>query len=483
MSCRVLRIDVQDLTTNSMLGHGAFGYPWLNQTGGKIYFVWTCVTADAGQVQGDFHAKGIYFREFDIETETFGAVQTVAVPATSAHITAEAQVDDVGMIWTESTNEFLVFYGDIRTTCVKYSLDGGVNWSAETYLTGGPLTFQAFCAVGLSPTGDVYCWTYQLVGGAGARDTYLWKRPVGSLPNTTWIAKGLFDNGDPGPVEGIITDTSRSGELLSSFKEDGQTGFAMFQRLNPDGSMSLISYWTTDDWTTIHTTTLKSFPAPGIPQMQPVVVRGKVNTERNWALWCETPGASTTPFIAYTDDWGATWTQLGSPAAMAGFGWDESFDRALFIDWADTLYSSVFQTNGTLNQHTAWKNETPTNNATWTSENCDLDNVSLWVENSGTAGHAWYAVMADGLHTKFFRAFNRDMAPVAPSIYHVTQYALFIKDDFVPPPPIIPETPPETSTTRMFRRGVIQAEKRTIHNARRAPGSLHTWRKLPGGVN
>lgn len=478
MGCRVLKINGEDLTTDNGFAVIGTGQPAYDDTSKELYFGFTEVTSLAGQVGGENHAKGVFFRKFNIDTETFGPRQTVALPSSSTVITFTAQADCCDLIRLPSTGRIHIFYGDIIGCAYKYSDDEGITWSTEQYPTGSATDFRHLL-VGQENTWDdsMYVVVQQVAGGTDFQKCWLYKGAAAG----GWTFKGIFDDA----TAGWIDHGSRGGAPhVMAFHSDGNKRVVVLQRLQANNDVLLRCYYTTDDWATMHTKDIKTFPniggAPGATGLYPTVWQGNVNPERVWIMWVES--GPTVPWFGYTDDWGANWTIIGTPVAFSGYDWDEAYDRAFFIDYADRAYASVFGTDGLNTKHTAFKNSDATNLSGWSASDCTLDPLTDWVESSGTPGYAHYALTTDPLHSKFFRIFARvypgRTAP--PSAYHVGEYSLFVRDDFVPPPPP-PPPPPAPDQNRMYRRGVLQAvgvnipqrnssAVRSIEEAVRPPG-------------
>lgn len=492
--CTVLRIDERTpaLNYDTATGVQSVSRPIYDPDRQKIYFAWSSATHTSVSIQ---HNYQVFFRSLDVATNTWDS-DAIPVSVENPDVALGVGVCDcVSMERLSSTGELIIFYGDIVDTYCHMSTDNGATWSSpRTRVTTPALSFFQLLSTGHDDTlHEPYVWVQSQGGPSVKYDVDLYKRDIGT---GNWINLGQFDDGDVGTTQGINGGVLRdSAPRTAVFHEDGQTAFVVFSRLNLGPQMVLQSYWTTDGWATINTTAVRthntsvSAPTlPNCPQIQPIVVRGNVDTNRCWMFWIEhlIDEATTRAWIAHTDDFGQTWTVDGSPTDFLDYDWDADWDRAFMLDYADRLYVSVFTvdpngTNPTHLYHTFLRRSTY-GDTDWVVFDCDLGTAPY--ESSATCGDIVYTVSDDELTTTVYRIFNYTYPftdpegnPVADG---VTTYNLLISTEtIVPPPP--PPPGPEDTTTRMFRRGVIQAEKRTFHDARRAPGSFHTWRKLPRG--
>lgn len=424
--CRTLRIDTLGFDTAT--GVQGVARPIYDSVRQKVYFAWSSATHTSVSIQ---HNYQVFFRALDVAAETWDSAP-VAVSIENPDVgLGIGTCDAVGMLRIPSTGELVIFYGDIISCYYHTSTDNGVTWSSPRGQVSLALSFQQLLSANDSSNDDLYCWTQQTAGGAGQNDVYLFKRAAGSA---VWAAKGLFDDGAAN--EGIDHGARSSAPRTAVFKGDGQIGFAVFSRLQSNNDIKLRCYYTTNDWTTVSTVDIKSWPnsggAPSQTATYPIVLRGVLNTNRCYVMWVEsTP--SPAPFFAYTDDFGATWTIVGHPTDFNGYDWDEAYDRAFMLDYADKFYSSVFTVNadgGTSghNFHTFLRNSTLALTG-WATSHCDVEPLH---ESGSTCGDMIYALLDDNT-TKVFRVFNRTYAADPIPDGH-TEYNVLIEDDFVPPP-------------------------------------------------
>ena len=493
MSCTVYRIDVEDLDFLGMLGgRQGVGTPWLDEANHRILFVWTAVTTLAGQAETPTfpnHNKGVFFRAFDYESETFSpASSAIPVSVNTGIISTVGSVDAVGFMYDDVLNDMVVVFGDTLGLVMCSSQDGGATWSAQTTLLTDGGGSWCYSDSAMNPySRDMFVWAWHAVGGSQINDIRLYKRTnTGMAPNTTWVRAlggSLFFDG--GAVANINTSNiSRFNHSKMMASTDASTMVAVFDVTNADNTCVLKAFWTTDNWDTMNTTDITAtFPAVGGHRgpvfMSPEVLKDPTSN-RVWCVWMQVEGSNILPHYAYTDDCGQTWTLVGYAPVQDNPNWDEAFDRGAFLDYAGRMYESEFYASGLTNVHNAWRTSDPTDLSSWVSDECNLDLVTTYTVLSSTEGFTFYVLLPDGTTTKFLRCFGRGWPVVPPSTHNVQTYDLFVKTEFVPPPPP-PPPPPAPDEHRMFRRGVLQASPvgipqrnasavRSIEEAVRPPG-------------
>lgn len=338
MACFEVRLDARDFNSGGNQTVGQLLYPG---TGTKVYAIWSGVKS----APPPYSNREVNINSFDWSTKLAGTVVQIQ--------------DDVGVNCTQlqscilNDGTMIAVYGT-NNPRAKESTDSGATWGSSKDLDGvyGAGVVETLGIV----TDGVNVWAFvgNTSGGADSRDIFAIKR---TGPGT-WAAPVKVDDGAGSSGPGHFLDSAAICGVRNAAMKDANTGLIIMDYI-PVGAgqqLSVVALRTTNGWSGLGTrVTLKTYATPKnrVPSLM-VGTDGRVRA--SWSDETIRAGSGlNTPYLAYSDDWGATWTLLGTPTATltsAGvFSWDPTFDRAQWLGANNTWFLGTFDdTSGTIHR-------------------------------------------------------------------------------------------------------------------------------------
>jgi hypothetical protein len=255
--------------------------------------------------------------------------------------------------------------GGVSAAEAKESSDNGATWSVATVI-GAVNDFP--CGVHSDGTNVIV-----ITVGLGSADLKAWTRSGVD----TWSAAVTFYNsggggGTPGPASVAQSLQGRDGLIV----ESATVGAFVYVR-STDGtsdSRKLTAWYTTDGFATATAVDIRTHTAA----ITGYVASLKTSTNRYWVCWADTDSGNK-PRLAYSDDHGVTWTDIGTPTVVttemtaAGISsLDESFDLGFCLDERENLLLS-FTSEGAISPgyHFAFRSVNPILASGWvTADSC-----------------------------------------------------------------------------------------------------------------
>jgi hypothetical protein len=402
MATTDVRLDGEANNTNGGQTVGPLLY---DAARSKVHACW----APAG-VAGNAHNRKIMFCSVDIATKTPGTVYNVE-PAQTAN---DLEALSAALL---SSGTLLTAYG-LFGVRVKESTDGGVTWPTSGDIDGTWGSSTRGCA-GLIVDADAatICQliTYEGGGGGSARNTYMRQRTGAG----TWGTQvKIHDNA----LGYFVWDTVNHSAARIGHIFDANHAVLVGDYSNAGANVDQVrALITTDGWATSSTVLIYDYTGSSVPRC-PIVRVGSDGTI--YVMWIE--GGD--PVFAHSEDRGATWTVVGSPAALAAVPWDVTYDRWLALDSTDALYAGAWDnTDGGNLVHHSWRGLAALTG--W------VDDPSEHLTHDGTGGMADALIVGDDL----WRLYTwNDTGPVS-KVY------MLIEGDVVP----AAVTPPDPGETQL----------------------------------
>lgn len=422
MACSVVRIDTlnYNINTTQVVSKHIF-----DSSRGKAYFAWAGRESDSPGA--GFSDRTVYFREFDVASEMF-LLPPVLVKAEDGH-----SVTAVQLARLSDGTLILAYDRDQAETVVRRSTDNGAHWSAEI-LAQTPPTNYGFAYLWNAPNDDLYILTIHVVGGLSIHKARFYKSTDKGF---SWgiLAPNMFDFG--GDVNAALdVETTKSNATRSAaMSPDSQSGCFVTTYTDPTRNVILRSWYTTNAWANWSTVDIRNWPASGGTRSQAVPnVQVYFTTTRVVIMWDEgsgIAGAGGQMQIAYSDNWGATWTIVGHPTDFDAINnWDALFDSTFCLDSAGRLYVlELGHEGGADTVSRIFRNNTPALSG-WTQFPCNIGSI-----NSKAAASVGDAVT---VNADIYRVFTNQ-----PGATGHFEYSLIIQKNVVPHknPPLCIVTP------------------------------------------
>jgi hypothetical protein len=392
--CTQVRLDVgsgtDDNNTSTAKYVGALMYPG---TGTKVYAPYMQHNTLGGVSS---YNRQVYMNWFDWSTLGVGAAVQIQDETTSIG-------PGICSVYLTASSTWLVGYS-ANGPRVKESVNLGVTWPVSADVDGVYGT-STRAIVGMITDGTT-AWLVdqESAGGGNSGDLFMWKRTGAG----TWVAAPIA-GGKIHDAAGISTapvfygcapngPASFSGSRIGAMK-DANTGFIVLDfKSTAAGADQVVCLYTTDGWTTVTKVVVKDYTGVNL-QRGPSVLVGTDNRVR--CMWVDAASGRNLPQFAWSDDWGAHWTFVGSPAiltsAVGSLAWDEIFNRAFYLGATNDIHVATFDSNdGTNLKHRRYVgNDTLTG---WTEVDCQ--NLAF-VCSTDSAGDGFV------VNGNYFRLFSR----------------------------------------------------------------------------
>jgi hypothetical protein len=407
ISCTDVRLDNENHNTGATQRVGQLCFDPTRGASGVMQEVWV-----AAAVDGAVSNRRLFYNEFDIATEVAGT--PVLIESEVAGIWMGIEACNLVRL---TDGRLIVAYGSFGVY-TRESTDNGQTWTAIAKIDAigavPPVGFGATRSIAtmFSNGIDVHCITWESGSGGQARDVYLFKRTgVG-----TWdTGRKIHDT--PGFADPPYFDFSLSrlsGGPMGIMKADSAVigdnlvgcMIADFSPAIGFGNYQLACLWTIDGWATINFSLIHDFGNTNPFGRNPMSWLGTDGRIRMAAIDFVTPNEF--PVLAFSDNYGQTWTYLGTPAPLLTVAWDNSFNRAFALDQVNHWLIGVFTTNGVLEEHTLFKGGDSL--LGWTQYTCGSDLNFQWA--GATTGYGWV------IGQDFYRVFNKTIG-LGPAVNQV----------------------------------------------------------------
>ncbi len=285
------------------------------------------------------HNREVRAVSIDVATKTPNASVQVEATQTANDLDAisQALLDD---------GTLLIGYGQFGVR-VKESTNGGTSWPTSTDVDGTWGASTRGMVTLMTDGTTCWCITQEAGGGGTQADIYMRKR-TGS---GTWGTQSkIHDASAPGTQ--FSFDQVRAGCPRVGIVVSDQIACIVGDYTNGTSFLDQVRcLYTTDGWTTSATSVVKDYTGVSTGFRNPIAVMGSGGVI--YCMWVE----GSDPVFAYSEDNGASWTYVGSPAALAAVPWDSNYDRTLAIDGEGSIVASAFDpTDGSNLKYHIWRN-------------------------------------------------------------------------------------------------------------------------------
>lgn len=315
MSCSVTKIDHLNFNDQGAWPHDA--NPVYDSARGKVYFVYSNNESSVSGVEN----RTIWFREWDVATLAFSAAVLIerAGGSNRADSPSLVMLTDGRLVvaYTFFTNGTVLY-----ETHAAESTDHGATWTVVTADTSA--AGRMFVDIATDGT-NVYLWCYAEGGGAGGKSLYSRKRTGAG----TWSAAVLCFDGGGGTFKehNFAGDGgTKSATRKYGYVKDATTAFIIMPRQNGDATHAVLScIRTTDSGASWSEVVIEDFGVVVDLEQFPVV---QVGTDaRVRILYTNKVGTAYHAYLAYSDDYGLTWTLVGEPTEITLAGQDLNYLR------------------------------------------------------------------------------------------------------------------------------------------------------------
>lgn len=478
-TCIPLRVDHLDF--NNEAAHSVA--PLLRDEDTDSVFVFYHCEQTDGPASND---HGVYVRVYDAANNTLGSAVGVATDNTGAGRTTPGSVKENKYPHAVRLNNgtlICAYNGNgagTRGMFVRESTDDGATWSAEFELTHpGSLSIDNGIFRTLATDGvDVFALTVAASGTEGG-DLQLrmrngvadwdaawtiWTNPrLGSEEG--WEFGGEINGNGGSPVQAMKVKNNGDGTwtiaIVTQHKDVTDPSYIISCYESSDFNNLSAGTWAEH---TIHdfgtdAQTRNTILEIGTDEVLRVCY-WNVETYDGRANW-------DTLYVAYSSDWGVTWTDLGKPVIpndvqqTGRTTWDPTYDASFTLDYSDAWRPTSIIT-GAIAADEYWyrfRSESDTLGGFSLNGFCILDDATTDFNTPATGGSGGSIAIS----TYLVRLCESSDAGVFK--------LWFLRVGDLPPPPEEEEVPFPV-TNRIWRRGIIQAVRTDVpqrHNIAAAP--------------
>lgn len=405
----------------------------------KVGFAWS-----EAHSAGETHNKKVRFAEYDYALGTVGT----EYPIDDTDPDLIQQNEAISLVRL-SSGQLICAYG-LFGAQAKESSDHGATWSVSRVAVDGAsgVSTRAMCSLGTDGDSAVWCITQERAGGGGGRNLYATKR----TGVDTWDTAGrktLHSAGGTSTPPYFIPDASaRTGPRMLAIKP-GTTGLtqcfiADFVDTGPSYKVSCL--WTVDGWATVTKVDIATYPNSydREPKMR-LGADGRLRVQ-----WIDDQnGGTVIPIYAYSDDFGQTWTIIGTPAIQNGpNGWGVGGNRGFALGVEDGWLVSTMDSESEAAPYPHRLYRGGDSLTSWTEDDCPLT-FTAWLNNSGEA------FVAGGNYFRVYGGIDGGTSAKSVDI-------IIVADVDVPgtgSPPLVTESPSGSDATNIVLRNRLSTKR------------------------